>query len=93
MEKKHIDGADKGELLLFTLSTCIWCKKTKSFLKDLGVGYDFVEVDNLRGDDKDKAMDEVRRFNPDCSFPSLVIDGKECIVGFDEDKIKKTRGL
>ena len=93
MERNHVDGSDKGDLLLYTLSTCIWCKKTKAFLKDLGVGYDYVEVDNLKGDDKDKAMDEVRRFNPECSFPSLVINGKDCVVGFDEDKIKETLGL
>ncbi len=93
MEKTHVDGADKGTLLLYTLSTCIWCKKTKMFLKDLGIGYDYVEVDNLAGSEKEEAMAEVKRFNPECSFPSLVVNGKECIVGFNEEKIKETLGL
>jgi glutaredoxin-like protein NrdH len=32
-------------------------------------------------------MDEVRKFNPDCSFPTICI-GDTVIVGFNEEKIR-----
>jgi glutaredoxin-like protein NrdH len=37
----------------------------------------------------EKAFDEVKRFNPACSFPTVVIDGKKTIVGFREGELKE----
>jgi glutaredoxin-like protein NrdH len=88
----HVEGKSGRQLVLYTLSTCIWCKKTKELLHELNVGYDHVEVDLLSPEEKDKAMEEIKKFNPRCSFPSLVVDGKDCIVGFDEQKIKEAVG-
>ena len=77
-----------GQVRLFTLSTCIWCKRTKALLKDLNVDYEYVDVDLLRGEEKEKALAELKQFNPWYSFPSLVVNSA-CIVGFDEVKIKE----
>jgi glutaredoxin-like protein NrdH len=89
MKTTRVDGNQAGRLTLFTLSTCVWCKRTKSFLNDLGVGYEFIDLDLLEGQEKESALDEVKKFNPRCSFPSLVVDGSTCIVGFDEQKIRE----
>jgi glutaredoxin-like protein NrdH len=89
MEMRHVEGKAARQLILYTLSTCIWCKKTKELLQTLEAGYDYVDVDMLTQADKDSTMEQVKRFNPRCSFPSLVIDGTECIVGFDEQKIRE----
>jgi glutaredoxin-like protein NrdH len=89
MGMNHVEGKSGRQLILYTLSTCIWCKKTKELLHELNVGYDHVEVDLLDPEEKDKTIEEIKKFNPRCSFPSLVIDGKDCIVGFDEQKIKE----
>ena len=75
--------------MLYALSTCGWCKKTKKFLDDLGVEYNFIYTDYLDGDEKEKIMDEVRKWNPRCSFPTIVINDKKAIVGFREDEIKE----
>jgi glutaredoxin-like protein NrdH len=93
MNVNHVEGADKGKLLIYTLTTCIWCKKTKAFLENLGVGYNFVEVDVLSNEEKEKALTEIKRFNPSCSFPTLVVNGEQCIVGYNEAKIKEVLGL
>jgi len=90
---EHIDGEDKGKIMLYALSTCVWCKKTKQLLNDTGVKYDFVFVDLLDGSDKDETMDEIKKHNPRCSFPTLVIDDNKCIVGFKEDDIKEALNL
>jgi glutaredoxin-like protein NrdH len=89
IEIKHIEGKDKGDLKLYALSTCIWCGKTKKLLADLNVAYDCVDVDLLDYEDQQEALKEMRKFNPGGGFPTLVIDGKDCIVGFDEEKIKE----
>jgi len=86
---EHVDGDNKGKIMLYALSTCGWCKKTKEFLDKLGVAYSYIYVDLLEGDDKSETMDEVKHWNPRCTFPTLVINDKDCIVGFKEDKIKE----
>ena len=89
MEMNHVEGGDHGDVTLFTLSTCIWCKKVKALLKELDVAYHYVDVDLLKAPEKESALAELKRFNPLCSFPSLVVNGSACIVGFDEAKIKE----
>lgn len=93
MNMHHVDGTDKGKVFIYTLSTCIWCKKTKAFLDAMGVAYDFVEVDILPEDEKERTLTEIKRFNPQCSYPTLVVNNEECIVGYNELKIKETLGL
>jgi len=93
MAMKHVDGSDKGNIIIYTLSTCVWCKKTKALLQDLGVGYDYVDVDILKGEERQKTIQEIKRWNPSCSFPSIVINGEKCIVGYDEKKIREAAGL
>ncbi len=88
MAVEHVAGIDVGEVMLYALSTCIWCKKTKQLLDELGVAYDYEYVDLLQGKERTEAMDTVRRWNPSCSFPTLVINDK-CIVGFRESEIRE----
>ena len=87
MAVEHVSGRDVGQVMLYALSTCVWCKKTKRLLDELGVAYDYEYVDFLQGDEKTRAMDAVRHWNPSCSFPTLIINGK-CIVGFREGEIR-----
>ena len=93
MKIEHVEGENRGKILLYALSTCGWCRKTKEFLNDLGVEYDFIYVDNLEDDDRDNTMEEVQKWNPRCSFPTIVIKDKDCIVGYKEDQIKEALGL
>ena len=41
--------------MLYALSTCVWCRRTKQLLDQLGVEYDYVDVDLLEGGDKTTA--------------------------------------
>lgn len=86
---KHVDGIEKKKLLLYALSTCIWCRKTKNLLNELGVSYDYVDVDLLEGSDQDFAVEQMKKFNPSGGFPTLVVDDKEAVRGFDEIKIRE----
>ncbi|MCX7944860.1 MAG: glutaredoxin family protein [Deltaproteobacteria bacterium] len=77
------------KVFLFALSTCIWCRKTKALLDELGVKYDFVDVDLLEGEEKERVRNRMRKFNPQMSFPTIVIDDEVCIAGFDEKRIRE----
>jgi glutaredoxin-like protein NrdH len=88
MDVKHVEGKDVGKIFLYAISTCAWCKKTKRLLNDLGLDYYYVDVDLLDEDDKKKTKEEVKKWNPQFSFPTLIINDEKCIIGFDEDKIK-----
>lgn len=93
MEFEMVPGEDRGDVKLYALSTCVWCKRTKRLLDTLGVAYSYIYVDRLEGETKDAARKEVMRWNPACSFPTLVIDGETCIVGFKEDRIREALGF
>lgn len=86
---EHIEGEKKGDVKLYALSTCVWCGKTKELLAELGVEFDFIYVDLLNSDEKQCAIDEVKKYNESCSFPTLVINEDKVIVGFKEADIKE----
>jgi glutaredoxin-like protein NrdH len=86
---QSVPGAEDKDIMLFTLSTCIWCRKTKALLQELGVAYEYVDVDLLEGVDKEEAMKEMGRHNPSTSFPTIVVGGgASVILGFDEERIR-----
>jgi len=89
---KTIPGRKVKDVMLFTLSTCIWCKKTKVLLADLGLEYSFIDVDSLFGDDQDEAYNEMWKHNSSTSFPTIVINnGESVIIGYEEDKIRNLK--
>lgn len=89
VEKKHASGIKKGDVILYTLSTCQWCRKTKDLLNELGIDYYYVDVDLVIGDGQKELTEEIKKFNPAVSFPTMVINERDAIVGFDEDKIRE----
>ena len=89
MEK--VPGSKKDhKVMIFTLTTCGWCKKTKKLLKDLDVEYEYADIDTLKGEEREKVRAELRKYNPRMSAPTVIIDdGKNVIVGFDEEKVRE----
>jgi glutaredoxin-like protein NrdH len=89
MTVNHVEGANKGHVMLYALSTCGWCKKTKGLLEELKVEFYYTHVDQLQGAERAEAIEAVKKWNPKCSFPSLVLNDSQCIIGYDEAKIKE----
>jgi glutaredoxin-like protein NrdH len=82
----------KPKITLYTLSTCSHCLRTKRFFKEQGIETEIIDVDLLTGAERERVMSEVRKHNPDCSFPTICID-EDVIVGFNEEKLRKALGL
>jgi glutaredoxin len=89
MSVEHVPGKNIGNVMLYALSTCGWCKKTKELLNNMGIEYNYVFVDLLEGNERDTIMQAVEKWNPGCSFPTLVIDNNKCIVGYKEEEIRE----
>lgn len=85
-------SAEPGETVLYALSTCIWCRKTRRLLDRLGVPYRLVEVDLLSGEEREEAYREVHRWSASGSFPVLVINGEKAIQGYMADRIARELG-
>ncbi len=73
---------------VYSLSTCPWCKKVKSFLDEISVEYEAIDVDLAKGEEQKQALDEVRQLTGKSSFPVTVINDT-VILGFKEDEMKK----
>jgi glutaredoxin-like protein NrdH len=80
------------EIKLYALSTCIHCKDTKEYLDKCGVDYDCVNVDKLDSEQRQQLIEEIRRDNPSCAFPMLLI-GSKVIIGFRKEEIKEALNL
>ncbi|MGQ9584161.1 MAG: glutaredoxin family protein [Anaerolineae bacterium] len=78
---------------LYALSTCGWCRKTKAFLEAHGIDYECQDVDLLTGTARTRVLEEVDRWNPQRSFPTLVVDEHKVVVGFNEDRLREVLGL
>lgn len=89
MDIQVVPGKDCGDVFLYALSTCVWCKKTKALLNELGVAYRYVDVDLVAPGEREAVMREVARWNPQRNFPTLVIDGRTVIVGFKPEQIRE----
>ena len=47
---KHVPGKKGPYIMLYALSTCPWCQKTKHLLDEMGLEYYYEDVDMLVGD-------------------------------------------
>jgi len=93
IEWKHVDGKDKGKVKLYALSTCVWCKKVKKLLAELGVAYDYIDVDLLSEEEGDRLEnEEIKKWNPQKNYPTMVINDKQGIINYQEKEIRAALG-
>ena len=84
---------DEHQVFFYGLSTCIWCKRTRQFLEDRGVKFDYVYVDLLQGQEREEIIQQIRAWNPSVSFPTIVVDDAQCVVGYKPERLKEVLEL
>ncbi len=80
------------EVIVYGLSTCAWCKRTKQFPKDSRVKYEYVDIDLVNPEDRKKIDRELRKWKCQ-AYPAVLIDNKKLIVGFKVDELKEALQL
>lgn len=90
MKTTRVPGKNNAhKVLLYAISTCAWCKKTKNLLKDNSVEFEYVDVDLCTDEDRETIRSDIEKRGGRPSFPTMIIDDKILIIGFKEDKIKE----
>ena len=84
---------NEHHIVFYGLSTCIWCKRTRKLLEDQGVAFDYFYVDLLSGQEREDVLARVRRWNPQMSFPTIVVDDSKVVIGYKPELIKEALGL
>lgn len=80
------------KIVLYSLTTCGFCQAIKKMLDDLAVRHLCIQADELTGEEKKQALRDLRKVNPKCSFPTVVID-ETIVVGPKIQEIKEKIGI
>ncbi len=81
----------KKKVRLFSLTTCPTCKKMKDILNRNNIKYEVIEVDMLDSGEQWVTSNEVKRYNPAVTYPTLVVE--EVILEPDENLIREAVGI
>ena len=85
---KDVDGENGAEekILIFTLSTCMWCKKCKRFLNEHNIKYRYIDVDQIDYQDKATLLEYLRgKYQPRVSYPFFTCESGH-VVGYDPNQ-------
>jgi len=85
-------ASQKPNVKLYSLSTCAHCNRVKKFLNDNKVDFEYQDIDLLAAEEKDRILSDIRRFNPLCTLPTLLI-GDVVIIGFEEAQTRQALGM
>ncbi|MBN1596236.1 glutaredoxin family protein [candidate division FCPU426 bacterium] len=76
-------------IIFYSLSTCIWCRKTRGHLDADKIKYKEIAVDTLSGAEKEKALAELGKVNPNRTFPTLIFENGKVVVGYKPEEIRE----
>lgn len=79
---------NEKKVLIYSLSTCGHCRDTINFVAQKGVEFSFIDIDLLEKSQRKEVLEELKRINPECTFPTTVIQGKT-VVGYDESELEE----
>jgi glutaredoxin len=63
------------DVMVYSLSTCPWCRKAKKYFTDEGVPFHFLDVDTAALPDREKAKATVKEMAGSLQYPVVIING------------------
>lgn len=94
MEKVKVEGRRKDKkVFLYALSTCGWCKKTKDYLQENDVEYEYIDVDKCTREEQKEIVQGLKEKNIPVAFPVIMIGENEVISGFKQRDLSEALGL
>ncbi len=84
---------NEHKVVVYALSTCVWCKMTKQYLKDNDITYEFIDVDLTEPDEKAQIRQQIQSKGGNLNYPTTIVDDKKVITGFRKDQLKEALGL
>lgn len=90
METIKVPGKNKKhKVLLYTISTCAWCKRAKKFLTENNIEYEYVDIDVCNREDREKIREAILSRGGRLSYPTVIVDDRSLINGFNEDRLRE----
>jgi glutaredoxin-like protein NrdH len=80
-----------SEIKLYGLTTCPHCKRVLEFLERSNAEFDVLWLDELEGEEKEKAIKEVYRISGSYAVP-LVVKGEKWVLGYNPEKLRELLG-
>lgn len=75
-------------ITVFSLTYCPYCLKAKDYLTEKGYDFDYIEVDTLKDEERDRVVEFVKKNNPRTSFPTIIFgDTGEVVVGYEPEEM------
>jgi len=90
MPFSKVPGKKKDhKVIVYALSTCVWCRMTKQYLQDNEVEYEYVDVDLCEEKEKEQVRQQIIDKGGSLSYPTVIVDDNTLITGFRKDKLKE----
>ena len=81
---------DCGDLRVYALSTCGFCRRALKFLKKNSIKYHYIYVDKLPLDIKREVKSYLtKKTDGNFGFPFVIINDEKFLRGFKEDEWKE----
>jgi glutaredoxin len=94
MVKVKVEGENRNhDVFIYALSTCGWCKKTKQFLKENKVEYEFLDVDTATSEERRAAIKHLQEKKVPLGFPVTIVDDETVISGYNPGALKEALGF
>ena len=80
------------DVFMYTLSTCPWCRKTKTYFTERNIPFKYVDYDLQSPEEQEKIEREMKERDGPLSFPWVLI-GDELVVGWNPGKYDELLGV
>ncbi len=84
---------NQHKVVIYALSTCVWCKMTKQYLKDNEIEFEYLDVDLCEPEEKEHARHQILSKGGSLNYPTTIVDDKKVITGFRKDMLKEALEL
>ncbi len=72
-------------IVMYTLSSCPWCEKSKNFFIDRGIPFEYIDYDLADVDVQERIAADVAKRGYRLSFPIVIIDDV-VVAGYNPER-------
>jgi glutaredoxin len=79
------------KVIMYTLTTCPWCRKAKNFFTENNIPFEYTDYDIADEETQDRIMQELDEAGAD-GFPFVRI-GDQVVSGYQPEKYSELLGI
>jgi glutaredoxin-like protein NrdH len=94
MQTIKVEGTrSQHHVLMYALSTCMWCHRTKDWLQHHAVAYEYIDVDLQDRLTKHAIIQDILARGGHLTYPTIIIDDTRLIQGFHPENLTEALEL